>query len=207
MKVSPTTQTAKASRKNRYLGMTSTQLRVLAALVFIDTILVVMLITLLELNPTTLMACFILASLPFIFFDFIRITQFTQFSGSMRRGIPIWRESLPQEIEESLRETLWDFHDKKGFIRVDGETRLVHAHHSWMGQISLIWPYVAYIDLGAQRPKIEYRTSLGGVLYLIPLFIIFSLVMPFFDVFIIAMMGMNHLDQRSAIRNFILDNA
>ena len=190
MKVSPTTQTAKARHKNRYLGLTGTQLGVLAVLALANIVLVAVLLNLLGLDLKTLMSYYGLALLPFIVISRIRITRL---SGSMTRGLPIWREDLPQDMEQSLRKTLWEVDTDNGFIRVDGQLRLVQARHA---MYRTAWPYVARIDLGAQPPQIEYRTGLAGVLYLIPFFVGFGL-------FILAMMGLNHFVERTAIRHFI----
>ncbi len=193
MKVTPTTQIAKTSRKNRYFGMTRLQVGLLVVLTLVDSVLVIALIRLLELDFKTLTLYYGFA---FLLLTFIGSFRITRFSGSIKRGIPVWREGLPKNMEKSLRKILSDIDNDNGFIRVDGNLRLIHARHSLY---HTAWPYVACIDLSAQPPTIEYRAGLAGIMYLIPFFVGFSL-------FIVVMMGLNHLVERGAIRNFILSN-
>ena len=93
---------------------------------------------------------------------------------------------------------MWqDVDNDSGFIRIDGDLRLVSSH-SWFFRTP--WPYAGYIDLGVQSPKIEYRAGVAGFLVLVPFFIVFS---PF--VFLVLLM--NHFAQRAGIYRFIVDNA
>jgi hypothetical protein len=184
----------KAQRKTRYFGLTNFQIAMSILLALADAGLVIILISLLEIDVKTLTVYYAFTLLIFTFISAFRITRF---GGAMKRGIPIWRENLPKNMAESLRYMWQDVENDNGFIRIDGERRLVFAHYR---PYRTAWPYVAYIDLGDRPPKIEYRTGLAGVLYLIPFFIGFS-------PFVVLMMGLNHFVERAAIRRFIVDNA
>lgn len=173
--------------------MTGTQLALLGAALLVDLGLIGTLLAILKVNLTVLVGYYFFALMIPTFVGNLRITDF---KGPLKRGVPVWREDLSEDMVQALRGVHWDIENVDGFIRVDGHTRLVCARLSFY---RTSWPYVGYVDLSAPRPKIEYRTPLPGLLILIPHFILFSL-------FVMTMMGLNHLIERNSIRNFIKDN-
>jgi hypothetical protein len=184
----------KSQRKSRYFGLTNSRIMILILVALFDGGLVLILIRLLGIDFKTLMTYY---ALTFLILTFVGVFRITKFGGPIKRGILVWREDLPKNLEKSLRYMLQDVETDNGFIRIDGDLRLVYAH-SWFYHTA--WPYVAYINLGDRPQKIEYRTGLAGVLYLIPFFIGFA-------PFVAIMMGLNHLAERAAIRRFIVDHA
>jgi len=191
--MSPTRSANHIARKNRYLGLTGAQIAALGVVCLIDLILIGVLLVILKVNLMELAGCYFFALIIPAFIGNLRITDFR---GSLTRGVPVWREDLSDDLVQALRGVHWDLENIDGFIRVDGQIRLVNARHSFY---RTSWPYVGYVDLSVSRPKIEYRTPLPGLLILIPHFVLFS-------PFVIAVLGLNHLIERGAIRNFISNN-
>ncbi len=186
----------KSQRKTRhlYFGLTNFQITMLILLALADLGLVVIVIQLLGISVREVAGYYVFICLIPTIINYYRMTRF---SGSMKRGIPIWREHLPKNIEELLRYMWQDVKNDSGFIQIDGDLRLVSSH-SWFFWTP--WPYVGNIDLGVQSPKIEYRAGVAGYLVLVPFGIVFS-------PFVFLMLVMSHFAQRAGIYRFIVDNA
>ncbi len=138
--------------------MTSTQIAVLAVLALFNFVVLAALVALINLDLRTLLAYYTLAMFVLTIIGWFRITRY---GGSLKRGVPIWKEDLSEDMARALRRVLSDIHNDKGFIQVHDKIMLVHARHSFY---NTAWPYVAYIDLRVPNPKIEYRTGLAGLL-------------------------------------------
>ncbi len=179
----------KSQHKTRHLGLTNFQIAALVLLALADVGLVVILIRLLGINIEMLLTYYLIALFPLLFI----LSRGARINSVIKRGIPVWREDLPNDMDDSLRYMRQDMDNDHGFIRVDGNLRLVYVRHR------TICGYVAYVDLGAQSPKIEYRAGLGEVLFLIPFLIAFSLV-------IAPAMALNHFLEIDAIRDFIVNS-
>jgi hypothetical protein len=184
----------KSQHKTRHFGLTKFQITLLILLGLADLGLVVIAIQLLgiDLHAVTGLYTFTCAIITII--NYYRMTRFR---GSMKRGIPIWRENLPKNIEVLLRDMWQEVENGAGFIRMVGDLRLICSHSWFFGSP---WPFVGYIDLSVQSPKIEYRAGIAGFLVLIPFFIVFS---PFVFLVLLA----SYFAQRAGIYNFILHNA
>ena len=154
----------KSQQKIRHFGLTNFQIAMLIFLALADIGLVVIVIRLLEIDVKAVTVYYFFICWIITIINYYRMTRF---SGSMKRGIPIWREYLPKNIEELLRYMSQDVENNDGFIRIDGDLRLVSSH-SWFFRTP--WPYVGYIDLGVQSPKIECRAPVAGLLILVPFF-------------------------------------
>ncbi len=186
----------KSQRKTRhlYFGLTNFQLAMLILVALADGGLILILMRLLRIDLQALGGCYFVITFLLLIKSNL---QLTRFGGSLKRGIPIWREPLSRRMGEPLRYMRQDVETDNGFIRIEGNLRLVFAHYPlWRTS----WPYVAYIDLSVRSPIIEYRTGLGGLLFLIPFFIGFA-------PFVFIMMLLNHLVGRAGIRMFIARNA
>jgi hypothetical protein len=180
----------KSQRKTRIFGLTRFQIAVLILFVLADVGLAFILIRLLKIEARDLLAYYAITA----FILLITSNLYLMRSGSpLKRGVLIWREDLPKQMIEPLWYVYQDIENDNGFIRVDGDLRLVRGHYlGWRTG----WPYVGYIDLGVPSPQIEYRLALGGVLFIIPFLITFP-------PFVLIMLGLNHFVERAGIRAFI----
>jgi hypothetical protein len=116
-------------------------------------------------------------------------------SGPLKRGIPIWQESLPDDISQFISGLHDNIIERHSFILISPEAALVYAMPKYFGTS---WPYVGYIDLTSVTPIIQYRTSLPALIFLIP-FVVTIVAIPF----VFPLMLVNHLLLRKAILDFI----
>jgi hypothetical protein len=90
-----------------------------------------------------------------------------KFEGKIKRGIRIWSEPLPVDIERFLRNLSRSILSTRTgrFIRKQDNAVLVQASRvrSWLRIWR--WPCVAYIDLGNEEPRIEYRSPISITLF------------------------------------------
>lgn len=119
----------------------------------------------------------------------------TFYQGPLKRGVPVWKEFLSPDRVAFLRSLPSEYQNSRGFIKSNGEEILVRAQDPFW---RTVFPYIAYIDLRSPNPKIEYRTSLSGLLIFVP-FIASTLLAPF----AVFMLVFNGLMERRAINNFI----
>lgn len=96
------------------------------------------------------------------------------YGGSMKRGISIWRESLPSDIKLHLRRLehdIWN-KDKGEFIRKEGNQVLVRTPFRRMirlpgYRLGGAFSYIACIDLGVREPMIQYRIPISTFPFLL----------------------------------------
>lgn len=116
--------------------------------------------------------------------------------GRLKRGVCIWKEVLPKEMEQYLRELSWDVHNERAFIRVEGQERLIRGRQLSRWRWRTSWPYVDYIDLKEDQPKLQYRMPLPNLLFLLPF-------MVGFFVFPLALLVFNHVMERKIMLEYI----
>ena len=126
----------KPQRKTRYFGLTNFQIATLMLFALADIGLVVIVIRLLGIDVQEVAVYYFFICWIITIINYYRMTRI---SGSMKRGIPIWRENLPKNIEELLRDMWQDVDNDSGFIRIDGDLRLVSSHSWYFGTP---WPYI-----------------------------------------------------------------
>jgi hypothetical protein len=79
--------------------------------------------------------------------------------GRMRRGLPVWKEALSEGTVvflAGLSEDVFDGHGR--FIRKQNNNVLVQGIH--IAERALV-PYIGYIDLSAQEPRIQYLVPIS----------------------------------------------
>jgi hypothetical protein len=130
----------------------------------------------------------------------------------MKRGIKVWSESLPSDIELFLRSLSEDVFDLEtgAFIRKENGTVLVQylPTNRWPTRRDA-FPYVAYVDLRTERPRIQFRVPILPL----PFFIVFMGAIAwasFEDTVALIMLLMmtlllfiSHLYQRKRLMEFI----
>lgn len=116
-------------------------------------------------------------------------------SGPMKRGVRIWEESLPSELEHPLRRLKKDIVLEHGFIRVEDQHILVRRPSPFLFNS---WPYVGYINLTQDRPRIQFRASLPALLTLA-----LAVVSVFMIPIVLAFFYINHRAERRAILDFL----
>lgn len=109
--------------------------------------------------------------------------------------IPIWQESLSDDIFRFVSGLHNNIIERRSFILISPEAALVYAMPK---HFRTSWPYVGYIDLTSVTPTIQYRISLPALIFLIP-FVVTIVAVPF----VFALMLVNHLLLRKAILNFV----
>ena len=149
-------------------------------------------------------ACvFLYCSSFFIFFIYLLVFPFLQYytasslinySGKIKRGTYIWKESLPEEIEIFIRNLSVDVVDGHRFIKVTKEAVLIGGTTTHFRKSRL--PYVAYFNLTLRPLRIEYRTSL-------PAFVLMFLFLCIFPPMGALTILLNHRLQTDAIMDFI----
>ena len=133
--------------------------------------------------------------------------------GRLKRGIKIWSEPLPQDMKHFLRRLPYDLvnDDETGaFIRKENNAILVqylHTNKFWSKKATP--PYVAYIDLRARNPRIQYRIPISPLPFFVLWFSIaiwgsfqYLEALPF-AVLGIVMLYISHTIQRKRILRFI----
>ena len=135
-----------------------------------------------------------------------------RYGGSLKRGVKIWSEPLPEDMKHFLRYLPGDIVDDEtgAFIRKENNTVLVQYLHTkkwWRKKGAL--PYVAYIDLRVREPRIQYRVPISPL----PFFILWmtaavwgsfqDLAALLFVVFGVALLYFSHTSQRKALLQFI----
>ena len=94
----------------------------------------------------------------------------TRYGGSMKRGVKIWSEILPEDMKRFLRRLSGDIFDEEtgAFIRKENNVILVQCRHAkkWW-QSKGIFMYIAYIDLRVREPRIQYRVPISPFPFLI----------------------------------------
>jgi hypothetical protein len=90
-----------------------------------------------------------------------------KFESKMKRGIRIWSEPLPIDVERFLRDLPRSILSTRTgrFIRKQDDVVLIQASRvrSWLRIWR--WPCVAYIDLDKEEPRIEYRNPISTTLF------------------------------------------
>ena len=115
-----------------------------------------------------------------------------RYPGKIKRGFPIWREPLSEDMYLFFSHLSADIVTKRGFIKTNGQIVLVGGTSAHFRKNS--WPYVAIIDLARQPTQIEYRTSLPALLFTLPLLVLLSPLI---------IMYVNHVNQTKSIMDFI----
>ena len=122
----------------------------------------------------------------------------------IKRGVKIRQEPLPDDIQKFLTSLSTDIIEEKqlfftkralSFIKLGkNEVLIQHRKKRW----GTFMPYVGYVNLAVKYPVIEYRTSLPGLLFLIPL------ILPLFTIpFIALMVFVSYRVERGAILDFV----
>jgi len=97
-----------------------------------------------------------------------------RFEGKIKRGVRVWSKELSYDSQQYLlglksdvveyQQLLFSKH-KTSFIRVQNGEAIIF---STPRRFHSSWPYVGYVDLTFPNPELEYRSSLPGIIFLIP---------------------------------------
>jgi hypothetical protein len=120
--------------------------------------------------PGLLALAGILAYLVLIIWIVVEYYTYIKFEGKTKRGIMMWSEPLPIDVERFLRELPRSLLSKRSgkFIKKLNDTVLIQGI-----RVKPWWkrgrntPCVAYIDLCKEKPRIEYRNPISTTLFLI----------------------------------------
>jgi hypothetical protein len=127
------------------------------------------------------------------------------YAGEIKRGFKIRSEPLSparhaflEGLESDVVEEAWlpwAGLTITGFIKVQDRQVLIQRRRAdWRTS----WPYVGYVDLRAETPAIEYRSSLPMHLLLLP-FVLTIVAIPFIGLSMVS----NYRRERDAILGFI----
>ena len=133
------------------------------------------------LQATPMLFTFV-AFIAFCVWFFIDIILIRRFEGKIKRGVKVWSKELSNESWQYLlnlkadvlvhRKILFSSY-KSAFIRVQNSEVLIYCTPR---TVRSSWPYVGYVDLTLPAHELEYRTSLPGIIFLIPFTIIGVLI-------------------------------
>ena len=141
-----------------------------------------------------------------------------RYEGKIKRGIRLFQKPMPEDIQLFLQTLSANVRVKReasigeivgriavagevtlGFIRVDGNERLIYARkNGWSTQ----WPYVVYANLGQLVPMLEYRVSLPMNLVFVWLFLLTAPI-PFVWLLLCGVIYWNYRMETKAIQEFL----
>ena len=90
--------------------------------------------------------------------------RFMGYDGKMKRGVRVGSQPLPEHIVRFLRRLSDDVCEDNGFIRKSDNAVLIKPFAGFRFR-KFGFPYLAYIDLNREKPRLEHRVSISLVLW------------------------------------------
>jgi hypothetical protein len=160
----------------------------------------------------------ILAAMPtWVIWRIVEFRFYLSRAGRMKRGVKVWVESLPTDMKLFLRSIPDNstYRSAGAFLKKCNNAVLVQPYpiQMWLGMRMRRgaggFPYVAYIDLGARKPKVQYRLPASSLaFYVLWMAMIIYASMQDLRVTIFVLLGaflfvVRHLYQRKMIFELI----
>ena len=144
--------------------------------------------------------------------------RFIEYEGSMKRGMKIGSEFLPEDITNYLRNFSSDIKsdETKEFIRKEDQALLIQPIPYFFHKNLGLW-YIGIVDLSKRRLKITFYTPFSGVLLIVLLLSMFAYQLftgPESEIFrsfcmvifIPALYGITHQFSKNVVLKYIIKN-